>query len=250
MSRVGMFVKTEHDRVKLMHEAFELIYKTIYHSKKTNYIVLHVINNLNREEIYYNGRKKNFTEFVLAVLKDTKGKYSATIKTHNELKTILIKLMTAIRNVVIRKDDTKDVFEFIEMQHGFNISNKDSVNLLNFLINYDFFDTFNTNEFLKIMYPELAEKIVKRDIPDPPEILNAKLPPRPQPPSNSSRNKPRNAARNAPRNQTRNKPREQSKNKPKNATRKNQNGKKKERENAPKKEKPPAEFPFGAEKTD
>jgi hypothetical protein len=115
-----MIIKTEHDRVKLMHTAFRLIDDTIRHFKKTDYVVLHVINNLKKEKMYYNGRIVDFADFVYAVVHDTKGRHSSVIKTHNELKTILIKLMTAIRNVVVKKDDTKDVFEFIDIEHGFN----------------------------------------------------------------------------------------------------------------------------------
>lgn len=236
-----MIIKTEKDRIKYLNTAFKFIHENISDSNKKDIIILSIFKNLNKEKFYYNGDIMNFTEFIHAVVKDTTpgwfGK-SSYVKTHSELKTILIKLMTAIRNVIVRKENLKDVLEFIENEHGFNISNKDSVNILNFIINYKFFDNFDTYDFLKTMYPELSEKVVKKDIPDPPEILDAKVSSKPHihaqnqtrknnPPA---QNKRRNAPRNAPQNQTRkNAPKNAAKNggRPKNAP-KNTNKPKKE----------------------
>ena len=121
-----------------------------------------------------------FRDFVAEVVKDTAhhGWISWLWKTKVtnlvELKSILLKLMTVIKNVMVKKVETHDVFEFIDTEFGYNVSNKDSINFLNFLINYKFYDSFDTVQMLRSVYPELAEKVGEKkeepmniiDIPD------------------------------------------------------------------------------------
>jgi len=154
-----MVIMSEKHRVALVHDAFKLILENIKHSKKTDYIILHVFEMLNKEKVYYNGKPMDFTEFIKAVEYDTSSYwFSAKVKNVVELKAILVKLMTAIKNVILKKREMHDVFDFIDNEYGYDISHKDSLNFLNFLINYKFYDQYDTFEMLRTVYPELAEK--------------------------------------------------------------------------------------------
>ena len=90
------------------------------------------------------------------------------------MKTILIKLVVAVQHMIDKKAVPKEVEKFIKKEYGYDISNKDTLNLLNFLINYKFYHNLNLHNFLEALYPELIEdkSIVWKNIPDPTNIID------------------------------------------------------------------------------
>jgi hypothetical protein len=167
-------IRTDKDRVELFHTMVNMINKTIKDASRTDYIVLNIIKQLNKEDIIYDGRYYSFEKFISKLEQDTrKGFFNAKIRDDDQLKTFLVKLMAAIRNIIGKKEVTKELERFLDTEHGYDICNKLSVNLLNFLINYRYYDGFDTLQFLDIIYPELAQEIQRKKIADPPQILNA-----------------------------------------------------------------------------
>ena len=168
-------IRTDKDRVELFHTMVHKITKTIRTASRTDYIVLNIVKQLNKEDIIYDGKYYSFEKFIGRVEEDTRKGFifGAKIRDDDQLKTVLIKLMSAIRSIIGKKEVTKEVERFLETEHGYDICNKLSVNLLNFLINYTYYDGFDTLLFLDIIYPELAAEIQRKKIADPPQILNA-----------------------------------------------------------------------------
>jgi len=149
------------------------IHKTIQMANKTDYLVLHIVKHLNKDEIIYDGIYYNFEKFIAKVESDTKGFFSTKVRDNDELKTILISLFSSIQKVIGKKELTKELEHFIDTKHGYDISNKLSINLLNFLVNYNYYYGFDTLKCLDIIYPELIQEIKRKKIPDPPQILDA-----------------------------------------------------------------------------
>lgn len=188
-------IRTDNDRVELFHTMVNMINTTIKDASRTDYIVLNIVKQLNKEDIMYEGRYYSFEKFISKLEQDTRRGFifGARIRDDDQLKTVLVKLMSVIRNVIGKKEVTKELERFLESEHGYDISNKLSVNLLNFLINYRYYDGFDTLLFLDIIYPELAQEIQRKKIADPPQILNAARegapkqgpPRRPDPPAQS-----------------------------------------------------------------
>ena len=168
-------VRTDKDRVDLFHTMVNMINRTIKDASRTDYIVLNIVKQLNKEDIIYEGKYYSFEKFISKLEQDTRKGFifGATIRDDDQLKTVLVKLMSAIRNVIGKREVTKELERFLETEHGYDICNKLSVNLLNFLINYRYYDGFDTLQFLDIIYPELAQEIQRKKIADPPQILNA-----------------------------------------------------------------------------
>ena len=201
-------VRTDKDRVELFHIMVSKINRTIRDATRTDYIVLNIIKQLNKEDIIYDGKYYSFEKFMQRLEQDTnKGWiFGAKIRDDDQLKTVLIKMMAAIRNVIGKKEVTKELERFLETEHGYDVCNKLSVNLLNFLINYRYYDGFDTLMFLDIVYPELAQEIQRKKIADPPQILNAvresgpkQAPPRrPDPPQSGGRRKSRSSKKTYP----------------------------------------------------
>jgi hypothetical protein len=179
-------IRRERDLVELLHKAVSLIYENIKTTRKNyivvqieqDYILLRIYKELNKESIFYDGKTLNFEEFIRAIQKDTSRWWlvGSKIKTHDQVKTILIKIMAAIRNIITRKAIPRELERFIKEEHGYNICNKDSINLLNFLINFKFYHDLNTRDLIDAIYPEIIEQSSIRwnVIPDPPEVIEAK----------------------------------------------------------------------------
>lgn len=184
-------IRTESDYVKALHAVFSLMDDSIQSTRKNqivrlveeDYIIQRIFDELNDEStLYYDGKLLDFEEFVHAVAKDTKpGLFSkllrqqAKIKKYSQVKTILIKLVVALQNMIDKKAVPKGVDRFIKKEYGYDISNKDTINLLNFLVNYKFYHDLNLHAFLEAVYPELIEdkSIVWKTIPDPPDIIDS-----------------------------------------------------------------------------
>ena len=144
-------IRTDKDRVKLFHEMMKRINKTIKHASRTDYIILHIIKELNKEDIIYDGKYYSFEKFIAKVESDTKNRFiflRSKIGDNDELKTILVELFAAIQKIIGKKEVTKELERFIDTKYGYDICNKLSVNLLNFLINYNYYDGFDTLLFL------------------------------------------------------------------------------------------------------
>jgi hypothetical protein len=179
-------IRRERDLVELLYKAVSLIYNNIKTTRKNyvvvqieqDYILLRIYKELNRESLFYDGKTLNFENFIRAIQKDTARWWlvGSKIKTHDQVKTILIKIMAAIRNIITRKAIPRELERFIKEEHGYNICNKDSINLLNFLINFKFYHDLNTRDFIDAIYPEIIEQSSIRwnVIPDPPEVIEAK----------------------------------------------------------------------------
>ena len=179
-------IRRERDLVELLHKAVSLIYNNIKTTRKNyivvqieqDYILLRIYKELNKESLFYDGKTLNFEEFIRAIQKDTSRWWlvGSKIKTHDQVKTILIKIMAAIRNIITRKAIPRELEHFIKEEHGYNICNKDSINLLNFLINFKFYHDLNTRDLIDAIYPEIIEQSSIRwnVIPDPPEVIEAK----------------------------------------------------------------------------
>jgi len=183
-------IRTESDYVKALHAAFSLMEESINATKKNQIIrfveddsiIERIFDELNDETtIYYDGKLLNFEQFVHAVVRDTTpGLFSklvtqqAVIKKSSQVKTILIKLVVAIQNMIDKKAVPKEVEKFIKKEYGYDVCNKDTINLLNFLINYKFYHNLNLHNFLEALYPELIEDktIVWKNIPDPANIID------------------------------------------------------------------------------
>lgn len=168
-------IRTDKDRVELFHTMVNMINKTIKDASRTDYIVLNIVKQLNKEDIAYNGTYYNFEEFISKLEQDTRKGFifNAKIRDSDQLKTILVKIFATIQKIIGKKEVTKELERFLETEHGYDICNKLSVNLLNFLINYRYYDGFYTLQFLDIIYHELAQEIQRKKIADPPQILNA-----------------------------------------------------------------------------
>jgi len=179
-------IRRERDLVELLHKAVSLIHDNIKSTRKNyiivkieqDYILLRIFKELNKETIFYDGKTLSFEEFIRAIEKATSRWWlvGSKIKTHDQVKTILIKIMAAIRNVVTRKAIPRELERFIKEEHGYNICNKDSINLLNFIINFKFYHDLNTRDFIDAIYPEIAEQSSIRwnIIPNPPNVIEAK----------------------------------------------------------------------------
>lgn len=168
-------IRTDKDRVELFHAMVKKINTTIRDATRTDYIVLNIVKQLNKEDIIYDGIYYSFEKFIAKVEQDTRKGwvFNAKIRDDDQLKTVLIKLFAAIQKVISKREVTKELERFLDTEHGFDICNKLSVNLLNFLINYRYYDGFDTLLFLDTIYPELAQEIQRKKIADPPQILNA-----------------------------------------------------------------------------
>jgi hypothetical protein len=173
-------IRRDSDLIKLLHEAVSFIHANMQSKKLIGYeddfIIDRIFKELNKETIYYDSKSLDFKNFIAAVKKDTAHWWllGSKINKPEQAKTILVKIMSAIRNIITRKAVPKKLEQFIKEEHGYDISNKDSVNLLNFLINFKFYHDLSTHDFMSAIYPELAEKITWKSVPNPPNIINAK----------------------------------------------------------------------------
>jgi len=152
------------ERVELVNQAFKLIKKNMNLSKDKHELVLELFELFSEKVIYYNAKVLRFEEFINEVIQDTNKTgifYKSTkIKTLAELKKIFILLLGVIRNVVASEEISRDIKKFIKEEYGYHISNKDTINILNFLINYRMYNDFNTIELMDELYPEILEKSV------------------------------------------------------------------------------------------
>jgi hypothetical protein len=175
-TRVDMsHVRTDKDRIELFNIMLDLVRSTIRDANKTDYIVLNVVKQLDKEDIHYEGKFHSFSNFINKIAQDTKRGFlggAPILKDGDQLKTILVKIFTAITSVISKKEISKEVDRFLENEYGYEISNKKSVNILNLLVNYHYYDKFDTLRFLDIIYPELASEIQAKKIADPPQVLN------------------------------------------------------------------------------
>jgi len=160
----GMPAIDQAERVELVNDAFKLIKKNMHLSKEKHELVLELFELFDKKIIYYNAKVLRFEEFIDEVIKDTNNTgifYRSTkIKTLSELKKIFVLLLGVIRNVVASEEISRDVKKFIKEEYGYQISNKDTINILNFLINYRMYNDFNTIELMDELYPEIIEKSV------------------------------------------------------------------------------------------
>jgi len=170
-------IRTDNDRIELFHDMVELIQDTLKDTNKHDYIVLDVVKKLNNEDVHYDGKFLTFSKFIDKIENDTRKKgwfyKESKLKHDNQLKTILIKIFSAITNVISKKDVITEVNKFINNEYGYDISDKQSVNIFNLLLNYRYYYTFDTHKFIDIIYPELASETRLKRPPPPAQILDS-----------------------------------------------------------------------------
>ena len=170
-------IRTDNDRIDLFHDMVELIQDTLKDTNKHDYIVLDVVKKLNNEDVHYDGKFLSFPKFIDKIENDTRKKgwfyKESKLKHDNQLKTVLIKIFSAITNVISKKDVVKEVSRFIENEYGYDISDKQSINIFNLLVNYRYYYTFDTHKFIEIIYPELASETRGKRPPPPSQILDS-----------------------------------------------------------------------------
>ena len=112
-------IRTDKDRVKLFHTMVNMINKTIKDASRTDYIVLNIVKQLNKEDIIYNGKYYNFEEFISKLEQDTREGiiFNAKIRDSDQLKTILVKIFATIQKIIGKKEITKELERFLETEH-------------------------------------------------------------------------------------------------------------------------------------
>jgi hypothetical protein len=173
-----MKLDTPKDYVKYFHTMVSNIENTINSKNKFKKqedvpILLEIINKLEKEMIAYDTKQYSFSEFIHMVKKDTKtstffGLFSSDskIKTIHELNGLFVKIMNAIKNVVIVPKKIPERFkdELEGKGKEFIISKSLSINILNLLINFNLTDKFDTMTFIEKIYPELAKYIPTKEM--------------------------------------------------------------------------------------
>ena len=151
------------DRIEATNYVFKAIQKNISRSKGT--IIASLFEELNKERIFYHRNFINFTEFVDVVVKNTsKGFFTGPkTKTDQELKEILVKLLSVLRVVIVKGGVHRDINTFIKEAEGFNIANKESINIINMMINYKIPHMIDTVEYLSMVYPKILEMFKEED---------------------------------------------------------------------------------------
>lgn len=154
MAPVHQLIK---DRIEATNYVFKAIQKNIARSKGT--LLESLFEELNKERIFYHRNFINFTEFINIVVKNTSKGFFAGPKTKSdqELKEILVKLFSVLRVVIVKGGVHRDITDFIEKADGFDITNKDSIDLINVMVNYKVPHMIDTIEYLSMIFPNILE---------------------------------------------------------------------------------------------
>jgi hypothetical protein len=151
------------DRIEATNYVFKAIQKNIARSKGT--LLESLFEEMNKERIFYHRNFINFTEIVNIVVKNTsKGFFTGPkTKTDKELQEILIKLLSVLRVVIVKGGVHRDITDFIKTADGYDITNKDSIDLINVMINYKVPHTIDTVEYLSMIFPNILEMFKEED---------------------------------------------------------------------------------------
>jgi hypothetical protein len=146
------------DRIEAVNMVFNAIRKNINASKKT--FLKTLVNSLDEQRTFYNKSFLNFTQFIDMVIRDSsKGFFTnPKLKEDQELKDIILKLLSFISVVISKGKVQRDVEDYIKKSVEFKITNKETLNILNLLINYKNPITIDTLEFLEVIVPDFYEK--------------------------------------------------------------------------------------------
>jgi hypothetical protein len=148
----------DNESIALMHQALTLLEEVIEIYKNKKYNLLSIFKHLKSKTAYYDGEVYEFFDFIKIAKKDTKGGYFKKPKasTKSVLRNILVNILIAIRS--IRHEQSKELKKFIEEEIGYDIvTNSQTLNLLNFFLNFRIYDNFDTVYFVNKIIPGLIE---------------------------------------------------------------------------------------------
>ena len=144
----------DRDLKKLVRKAFKTLRRnfTVYKTRK--YQILTIFKEFKHQIIYYDGNRISFNTFLNRVIEEFKD-----LKSPLRLycKDLLIQLMTIMKEISPLMSHR--LRQFINTQHGYKVTDSDSINLLNFLLNYKYYGEIDTLALIKDVYPELLEHV-------------------------------------------------------------------------------------------
>ena len=153
----------DRDLKKLVRKAFKTLRRnfTVYKTRK--YQILTIFKEFKHQIIYYDGNRISFNTFLNRVIEEFKD-----LKPPLRLycKDLLIQLMTIMKEISPLMSHR--LRQFINTQYGYKVTDSDSINLLNFLLNYKYYGEIDTLALVKDIYPELLDhvKVEARNRPD------------------------------------------------------------------------------------
>lgn len=160
------------EALEMLHDAMKLIKENFEIKKTKNYNLLAIFSNLKKKIVYYDGNILDFEQFLEYAIKDTsKGSFFKKTKVTKQyqLKNILVNLLIAIKYVT--PDMSAELKIFIDSEHGYKISNNNTLNLFNFIINFKYHGEIDTRKMIEIIYPELLTSKINQIIIGPPPIF-------------------------------------------------------------------------------
>jgi hypothetical protein len=160
------------EALEMLHDAIKLIYENFQIKKTKNYNLLAIFSNLKRRIVYYDGNILDYEQFLEYAIKDTsKGSFFKRTKVTKQyqLKNILVNLLIGIKHVT--PDMSFELKKFIKEEHGYEISNNNTLNLFNFIINFKYHGEIDTRKMIEIIYPELLTSKINQIIIGPPTIF-------------------------------------------------------------------------------
>ena len=160
------------EAIEMLHDAMKLIYENFQIKKTKNYNLLAIFSNLKKRVVYYDGNIFDYEQFLEQAIKDTsKSTFFKKTKVTKQyqLKNILVNLLIAIKNVT--PDMSSDLKKFIEKEHGYDISNNNTLNLFNFIINFKYYGEIDTRKLIELIYPELLTNKVDRKLIEDPKVF-------------------------------------------------------------------------------
>jgi hypothetical protein len=161
MSLPKFQIPAEKHQIKLLNDALKLLKKNHEIYRKRKYNLLSIFSYLETKTAYYEGKiYHRFFDFIDKAIKNTTpGFFSGPkVATRADLRNILLNIILAVKS--IRKEMSHDLKDFINHQFGYKISNEsETLNLFNFLLNYEAYDNFDTVKLIKQVNAELMEEV-------------------------------------------------------------------------------------------
>jgi hypothetical protein len=165
MSLPKFQIPAEKHQIKILNDALKVLKKTYETYKKRKYNLLSILSYLETKTAYYNGKVYNrFFEFVDKAIRDTSPGFftGPKVATRADLRNILLNVLLAIK--AVRSEQSDDLKHFIKHQFGYNISESEVVNIFNFLLNFESYDTIDTIKLIKQINWDIVEQIKYKDI--------------------------------------------------------------------------------------
>ncbi len=161
------------EALEMLHDAVTLMYENFQIKKRKNYNLLAIFSNLKKRVVYYDGNIFNdFEDFLYQVIKDTSKPIffrKPKITKQYQLKNILVNILLAIKFVT--PEMSAELKKFIEKEHGYDISNNNTLNLFNFIINFKYYGEIDTRKMIELIYPELLTNKIDRKIIEDPKVF-------------------------------------------------------------------------------